>query len=139
MLFGVAQIYIYICMRLCLWSRVWGKVTLCLSLFRCFWQKVYKGDLCLQFMHSMNSACVESLKISVISNSHGSPRDPILIVLVIFAADPPNHLEAVKWLYKASIAGHVRAQYQLALCLHQGRVVNQNLRKAVQNCSDLFF
>lgn len=85
----------------------------------------------------MNSACVESLLISVISNSHGSPRYPILIVLVILAVDPPNHMEAVKWLHKASIAGHVRAQYQLALCLHQGRVVNQNLRKAVQNCSDL--
>lgn len=47
-------------------------------------------------------------------------------------ADPPNNMEAVKWLYRASMAGHVRAQYQLALCLHQGRVVNQNLQKAAR-------
>ncbi|KAL3501144.1 hypothetical protein ACH5RR_035593 [Cinchona calisaya] len=43
---------------------------------------------------------------------------------------PPNYKEAVKWLYKASFAGYARAQYQLALCLHQGRGLDQNLQEA---------
>ncbi|OVA20631.1 F-box domain [Macleaya cordata] len=47
-------------------------------------------------------------------------------------AEPPNPEEAVKWLYKASIAGYVRAQYQLALCLHHGRGVECNLREAAK-------
>lgn len=49
------------------------------------------------------------------------------------AADPPKPKEAVKWLYQASIAGHVRAQYQLALCLHQGRGLDRNLQVAVRS------
>lgn len=49
------------------------------------------------------------------------------------AGEPSNPKEAVKWLYKASLAGHVRAQYQLALCLHQGRVVDCNIQEAVCN------
>lgn len=52
-------------------------------------------------------------------------------MLIFLAVDPPNNREAVKWLHKAAIAGHVRAQYQLALCLHQGRVVDKNLQEAV--------
>lgn len=46
--------------------------------------------------------------------------------------DPPNPDEAVKWLHKASVAGHARAQYQLALCLHQGRGVRPNLSEAAK-------
>lgn len=49
------------------------------------------------------------------------------------AAQPPNEKEAVEWLYQASIAGHVRAQYQLALCLHRGRGADCNLQEAVSN------
>ncbi|KAK8314691.1 hypothetical protein V6Z12_D01G188200 [Gossypium hirsutum] len=45
---------------------------------------------------------------------------------------PLNHKEAVKWLHQASVGGHVRAQYQLALCLHQGLGVEQNLQEAVK-------
>ncbi|KAH1122497.1 hypothetical protein J1N35_005657 [Gossypium stocksii] len=45
-------------------------------------------------------------------------------------AQPQNHKEAVKWLHQASVGGHVRAQYQLALCLHQGLGVEQNLQEA---------
>lgn len=45
----------------------------------------------------------------------------------------------MKWLYQASIAGHVRAQYQLALCLHRGRGVDFNLQEAVSNFFSLFF
>ncbi|TYI43747.1 hypothetical protein ES332_A01G189700v1 [Gossypium tomentosum] len=47
-------------------------------------------------------------------------------------AQPQNHKEAVKWLHQASIGGHVRAQYQLALCLHQGLGVEQNLQEAAR-------
>lgn len=47
------------------------------------------------------------------------------------AANPPNTKEAIEWLHRASITGHVRAQYQLALCLHQGRGVKQSLQAAV--------
>lgn len=49
----------------------------------------------------------------------------------MLVAEPPNLKEAVTWLYQASIAGHVRSQYQLALCLHQGRGVNCNIKDAV--------
>ncbi|KAG5520800.1 hypothetical protein RHGRI_033393 [Rhododendron griersonianum] len=47
-------------------------------------------------------------------------------------AEPPNPKEAVKWLKQASISGHIRAQYQLALCLHQGHGVEQNLPQAAR-------
>jgi TPR repeat protein len=49
----------------------------------------------------------------------------------MLVAEPPNRNEAVKWLYQASFAGHVRSQYQLALCLHQGQDVNCNIQEAV--------
>ncbi|KAA8533197.1 hypothetical protein F0562_033270 [Nyssa sinensis] len=45
---------------------------------------------------------------------------------------PPQAKEAIKWLYEASVAGHVRAQYQLALCLHQGCGVDPNLAAAAR-------
>ncbi|KOM39792.1 hypothetical protein LR48_Vigan03g317400 [Vigna angularis] len=47
-------------------------------------------------------------------------------------AEPPNTEQAVKWLYKASVCGNVRAQYQLALWLHRGggRVCS-NMKEAV--------
>ncbi|CAI9300006.1 unnamed protein product [Lactuca saligna] len=47
-------------------------------------------------------------------------------------AEPPNMKEAVKWLYQASLAGYVRGQYQLALCLHRGSGMNQNLPEAAK-------
>lgn len=47
------------------------------------------------------------------------------------AANPPNTKEAIEWLYKASTAGHARAQYQLALCFHQGQGVEQSVQEAV--------
>lgn len=45
---------------------------------------------------------------------------------------PQNHKEAVTWLHRASNCGHVRAQYQLALCLHQGHGVDRNLQEAAK-------
>lgn len=47
-------------------------------------------------------------------------------------AEPSNPKEAVRWLRRASVTGHVRAQYQLALCLHQGRGVDCNLSEAAR-------
>lgn len=52
---------------------------------------------------------------------------------IICAAEPPDPEESVKWLYKSAIVGHVRAQYQLALCLHQGRGINHNIQEAVRS------
>ncbi|CAA2990320.1 F-box At1g70590, partial [Olea europaea subsp. europaea] len=49
-------------------------------------------------------------------------------------ADPPNTKEAIAWLYKASAAGQVQAQCQLALCWHQGRVLNQTYKKWYNAC-----
>ncbi|TKY69908.1 F-box protein [Spatholobus suberectus] len=47
-------------------------------------------------------------------------------------AEPPNTEQALKWLYKASVCGNVRAQYQLALCLHRGGGnIRSNMKEAV--------
>ncbi|KAL9226356.1 hypothetical protein vseg_002179 [Gypsophila vaccaria] len=40
--------------------------------------------------------------------------------------------EAVKWLQCSASAGHARAQYQLALCLHRGRGIERNLHEAAK-------
>ncbi|KAK7309727.1 hypothetical protein RJT34_06687 [Clitoria ternatea] len=47
-------------------------------------------------------------------------------------AEPPNTEEAVKWLYKASVRGNVRAQYQLALCLHRGGGISGSMKEAAK-------
>lgn len=52
-------------------------------------------------------------------------------IFVLPEAEPPNSTEALKWLYRSSQAGYVRAQYQLALCFHQGQGVDPNLVEAV--------
>lgn len=44
---------------------------------------------------------------------------------------PSDPKEAMKWLKQSAENGYVRAQYQIALCLHQGRVVQTNLLEAV--------
>lgn len=51
--------------------------------------------------------------------------------LLLSAVQPSNPKEAMKWLKQSAENGYVRAQYQLALCLHQGRVVKTNLLEAV--------
>ncbi|XP_010551604.1 PREDICTED: F-box protein At1g70590 isoform X2 [Tarenaya hassleriana] len=45
---------------------------------------------------------------------------------------PSNPKEAMKWLRRAAESGYIRAQYQLALSLHQGRVVSPNLQEAAR-------
>ncbi|CAI9092989.1 OLC1v1028383C2 [Oldenlandia corymbosa var. corymbosa] len=62
----------------------------------------------------------------------GDPAGQCNLGLSYLQADPPFYNEALKWLYKASLSGHVRAQYQLALCLHQGRGLPKNLREAAR-------
>ncbi|KAG8366078.1 hypothetical protein BUALT_Bualt17G0038500 [Buddleja alternifolia] len=62
----------------------------------------------------------------------GDPAGQCNLAISYLQANPPNSKEAIEWLYQASIAGHVRAQYQLALCLHQGRGVEQSLQEAAR-------
>ncbi|XP_043706440.1 F-box protein At1g70590 [Telopea speciosissima] len=62
----------------------------------------------------------------------GDPAGQCNLGISYLQAEPANPKEAVKWLYEASVAGHVRAQYQLALCLHQGRGVECNLPEAAK-------
>ena len=45
--------------------------------------------------------------------------------------EPLNSKEAVKWLYVASFQSHVRAQYQLAICLYQGRGGDRKMKEVV--------
>ncbi|XP_074309907.1 F-box protein At1g70590 [Silene latifolia] len=47
-------------------------------------------------------------------------------------ADCANTTEAVRWLLQSATAGHVRAQYQLALCLHHGRGIEKSLHEAAK-------
>nr|DAD30828.1 TPA_asm: hypothetical protein HUJ06_009679 [Nelumbo nucifera] len=62
----------------------------------------------------------------------GDPAGQCNLGISYLQAEPSNPKEAMKWLYQASVAGHVRAQYQLALCLHQGRGVESNLAEAAK-------
>ncbi|KAH1260140.1 F-box protein [Glycine soja] len=62
----------------------------------------------------------------------GNPSAQCNLGLSYLQAEPPNTELAVKWLHKASVCGNVRAQYQLALCLHRGGGrVRSNLKEAV--------
>ncbi|KAL9678920.1 hypothetical protein QQ045_016772 [Rhodiola kirilowii] len=62
----------------------------------------------------------------------GDPAGQCNLAISYLKAEPPNLTEAVKWLVQSSHAGYVRAQYQLALCLHQGQGVDRNLSEAVR-------
>ncbi|KAL0408573.1 UNVERIFIED_CONTAM: F-box protein [Sesamum radiatum] len=62
----------------------------------------------------------------------GDPAGQCNLAISYLQASPANTKEAIGWLYQASYAGHVRAQYQLALCLHQGRGVGRSLQEAAQ-------
>jgi TPR repeat protein len=56
-----------------------------------------------------------------------------------YMLDSSDLAEAVKWFQLAAEAGHARAQYSLALCLHQGWGVDRNMSKAVSDLLGLFF
>ncbi|KAJ4974902.1 hypothetical protein NE237_008076 [Protea cynaroides] len=62
----------------------------------------------------------------------GDPAAQCNLGISYLQAEPVNKKAAVKWLYEASIAGHIRAQYQLALCLHKGHGVECNLPEAAR-------
>ncbi|KAG5236210.1 hypothetical protein OIU77_014850 [Salix suchowensis] len=62
----------------------------------------------------------------------GDPAGQCNLGLAYLQAEPLKRKEAVKWLFQASKSGHVRAQYQLALCLHRGSGVNCNLQGAAR-------
>ncbi|EEF34477.1 F-box protein At1g70590 isoform X2 [Ricinus communis] len=62
----------------------------------------------------------------------GDPAGQCNLGIYYVQVEPPKPKEAIKWLLQASNAGHVRAQYQLALCLHQGRGVDHNLQEAAK-------
>ncbi|XP_047079634.1 F-box protein At1g70590-like [Lolium rigidum] len=47
-------------------------------------------------------------------------------------ADPPEADEAVRWFYPATSAGNVRAQYNLGLCLQNGKGIKRNQREAAK-------
>lgn len=62
----------------------------------------------------------------------GDPAGQCNLGLAYLQAEPPKEKEAVKWLYKASVAGYVRGQYQLALCFHRGTGTVQSLSEAAR-------
>ncbi|KAF2307038.1 hypothetical protein GH714_024378 [Hevea brasiliensis] len=62
----------------------------------------------------------------------GDPAGQCNLGISYLKAKPPKQKEAINWLSEASIAGHVRAQYQLARCLQQGRGVDHNLQEAAK-------
>uniref|UniRef100_A0A0E0KRV5 Sel1 repeat family protein n=1 Tax=Oryza punctata TaxID=4537 RepID=A0A0E0KRV5_ORYPU len=47
-------------------------------------------------------------------------------------ADPPKVEEAVRWFYPAAAAGNARAQYNLGLCLQNGKGIKRNQREAAK-------
>ncbi|XP_031286164.1 F-box protein At1g70590-like [Pistacia vera] len=58
----------------------------------------------------------------------GDPAGQCNLAISYLQAQPPKPEEAEKWLYQAALAGHARAQYQLALCLHKGCGLQQAAR-----------
>ncbi|RDY06811.1 F-box protein, partial [Mucuna pruriens] len=63
----------------------------------------------------------------------GNPSAQCNLGISYLQAEPPNTEQALKWLYKASVYGNVRAQYQLALCLHRGGGrIHNNMKEAAK-------
>uniref|UniRef100_A0A2P2JV01 F-box protein At1g70590 isoform X3 n=1 Tax=Rhizophora mucronata TaxID=61149 RepID=A0A2P2JV01_RHIMU len=61
----------------------------------------------------------------------GDPSGQCNLGISYLQVEPAKPEESVKWLSRASIASHVRAQYQLGLCLRNGRGIGRNLQEAV--------
>ncbi|KAG7029215.1 F-box protein [Cucurbita argyrosperma subsp. argyrosperma] len=62
----------------------------------------------------------------------GDPAGKCNLGISFLHAKPPNPTEAVRWLRQSAMAGNIRAQYQLALCLHQGHGVDRNVQEAAR-------
>jgi TPR repeat protein len=50
----------------------------------------------------------------------------------ISAADPPKAEQAIRWFYPSASAGNARAQYNLGLCLQNGKGIKRNQKEAVR-------
>lgn len=74
----------------------------------------------------------ESIALYCKAAALGDPAGQCNLGISYLQAKPPMPEEAVKWFYKAAVAGHVRAQYNLALSLHHGRGVERNLSEAAK-------
>ncbi|KAG9446475.1 hypothetical protein H6P81_012603 [Aristolochia fimbriata] len=62
----------------------------------------------------------------------GDPAGQCNLGISYLQTEPPKLEEAVKWFYRAAAAGHVRAMYNLALCLHQGRGIKCSIPEAAK-------
>ncbi|KAL8161631.1 hypothetical protein V2J09_013120 [Rumex salicifolius] len=60
----------------------------------------------------------------------GDPAGQCNLGIAYLQAEPAMDEEAASWLFKSACSGYVRAQYQLALCLHQGRGMTRNFKEA---------
>jgi TPR repeat protein len=47
-------------------------------------------------------------------------------------ADPPKAEQAIRWFYPSASAGNARAQYNLGLCLQNGKEIKRNQKEAVR-------
>jgi TPR repeat protein len=56
----------------------------------------------------------------------------LILLLNVSAADPPKAEDAIRWFYPSSSAGNARAQYNLGLCLQNGKGVKRNQKEAVR-------
>lgn len=56
----------------------------------------------------------------------------LILLLNVSAADPPKAEEAIRWFYPSASAGNARAQYNLGLCLQNGKGVKRNQKEAVR-------
>ncbi|KAK9108176.1 hypothetical protein Syun_024187 [Stephania yunnanensis] len=81
----------------------------------------------------------EGVRLYRMAAELGDPAGQCNLGISYLQAETQNLKEAVKWLYKSSSAGYVRAQYQLALCLHQGRGVECDIKEARSRCLGCLF
>jgi len=65
----------------------------------------------------------------VCANSQGITPD---FVPNISAADPPKAEQAIRWFYPSASAGNARAQYNLGLCLQNGKGIKRNQKESVR-------
>ncbi|CAK8537173.1 unnamed protein product [Lathyrus sativus] len=75
---------------------------------------------------------IKALDLYLMAAQLGNPSAQCNLGISYLQVEPPNTEQALKWLYKASKGGNVRAQYQLALCLHRDGGSRSNIREAVK-------
>ncbi|KAK2374317.1 hypothetical protein P8452_47011 [Trifolium repens] len=75
---------------------------------------------------------VKALDLYLMAAQLGNSSAQCNLGISYLQVEPPNTEQALKWLYKASKGGNIRAQYQLALCLHRDGGKKSNIREAVK-------